>query len=331
MKCIHSPAFNGDKKQNLKVYYSVDEVPKIKNTVLTLGTFDGVHRGHRKIINFLRKSAERIGGETVLFTFHPHPRMILYPDDHNLELIQDIDKRIEQLEEAGIDHLILHPFTMDFSRQSATEFVRNILVNKLNVKLLTIGYNHHFGRNREGNIELLKELSNTYSFEVQEIDALREGDLSISSTKIRNAIKTGDIQKANEFLGTTFSFKGSVIDGDKIGTQLGYPTANIGKMEATQIIPGNGVYVVKVKIGDRYFGGMMNIGVRPTVTENNEKRIEVHLFDFDGDLYGTKLEVFVLDKIRDEKTFASIEQLKNQLHADEEVCKRLLDQLSIVS
>jgi riboflavin kinase/FMN adenylyltransferase len=261
----------------------------------------------------------------VLFTFHPHPRIVLHPEDHNLELIQSIDRRVKKLEKAGIDHLILHPFTKEFAKQSATEFVRNVLVNKLNVKLMTIGYNHHFGRNREGNIDLLRELAPIYSFEVEEIPAFRHGDLSISSTKIRRAIKDGDITKANAFLGSPFCFKGNVIQGDKIGSEIGFPTANLNVIEETQIIPAIGVYAVRVKKDGDIYSGMMNIGVRPTVSSNSDKRIEVHIFNFDETIYGTDIEVFVIAKIRDEMSFGSLEELKTQLSKDEINCKRILD------
>lgn len=304
-------------------------MPKIKNPVITLGTFDGVHLGHQKIIDFLNESAQKVDGESVLFTFHPHPRMVLYPDDHNLELIQSIAQRTKRLKESGVDHLILHPFTVDFAKQSATEFVRNILVNKLNVKVLTIGYNHHFGKNREGNIELLQELSTIYNFEVQEIPALRHGELSISSTKIRRAIKDGDIIKANAFLGATFCFEGIVKGGDKIGSKIGYPTANIGSIEETQILPAVGVYAVKVNVAGKIYGGMMNIGFRPTIAEDSERRIEVHLFNFNQDIYGTKLEINVIARIRDEQSFESINGLKDQLAKDEINTKRILDQSAV--
>ncbi|MEZ4922637.1 MAG: bifunctional riboflavin kinase/FAD synthetase [Crocinitomicaceae bacterium] len=313
----------------MKVYYSLDKVPPIKNPVITLGTFDGVHLGHQKIIDFLNESAERVGGESVLFTFHPHPRMVLHPNDHNLELIQSIDQRIISLRKAGVKHLILHPFTLEFSRMSATEFVRNILVNTLNVKVLTIGYNHHFGKNREGDIHLLKELSTVYNFEVQEIPALRLEDLSVSSTKIRTAIKEGDIKTANEFLGSVFTFKGNVVKGDKIGSQLGYPTANIGNIENTQIIPGSGVYAVKVNVEEKELSGMMNIGVRPTVTDSKERRIEVHILDFNQDLYGKEIEVKVIDRVREERTFSDTNELKEQIAKDEISCRHILDQFNI--
>lgn len=313
----------------MKVYYSLEEIPAIKNPVLTLGTYDGVHNGHQQIIDFLSKSAKRINGETVLFTFHPHPRMVLHPDDHNLELIQDIDRRIESLAAAGIDHLILFPFTKEFSRLTATEFVRNILVNSLNVKLLTIGYNHHFGRNREGNIDLLRELGPLYNFEVEEIPAFKLEDVSVSSTKIRTALKEGDIRRANSFLGHIFRFKGTVVHGDKIGTQIGYPTANIGEIEKTQLKPEAGVYAVKIKVGNVIHEGMMNIGTRPTVSTDNEQRIEVHIFDFNEDIYGAKVELYFIDRIRSEKTFNSKEELIEQLGKDEVNCKRIFDKSTV--
>lgn len=321
---IKSTKFNG-----LKVYYSLEEVPEIKNPVITLGTYDGVHLGHQQIIDFLTSSAKKIKGETVLFTFHPHPRMVLHPDDHNLELIQDIDRRIECLADAGIDHLILFPFTKDFSRISATEFVRNILVNELKVKLLTIGYNHHFGRNREGNIDLLRELAPIYNFEVEEIPAFRLDELSVSSTKIRKALKSGDIKTANEYLGRPFRFKGTVVKGDQIGTQIGFPTANLSGIVDYQILPAKGVYAVKVKVDGAIFEGMLNIGFRPTVSDGEEKRIEVHLFNFSDDLYGSEVEVYLLDRIREEKNFDSVEDLKAQLKKDEVNSKRIINQHTV--
>jgi riboflavin kinase/FMN adenylyltransferase len=308
----------------MKVYYSIDEVPEIKNAVLTLGTFDGVHLGHQEIINFLIKSAQSLDGETVLFTLYPHPRIVLNPTDHGMTLIQSIDERIKKLERFGIDHLILYPFSVDFSRLSATEFVRDILVNKINVKLMTIGYNHHFGRNREGNLELLKELGVTYDFAVQEIPAYSKSDIKISSTKIRNAIKEGDIIKANEFLGEPFKFEGKVMYGDQIGTKIGFPTANIAPTNENQVIPQNGVYAVKVKIQNKSYGGMMNIGTRPTVENSNEHRIEVNLFDFDEMIYGQEVSVSVFNRIRSEQSFESLEALKEQLEHDKAACHHIL-------
>lgn len=308
----------------MKVYRSIEEIPSIKNPVVTLGTYDGVHLGHQEIISFLKRNAERIGGETVLFTFHPHPRMVLHPDDHGMKLIQSIDERISKLERFGIDHLILFPFTEEFSRLSATEFVRDILVNKINVAVMNIGYNHHFGRNREGNLELLKELGIVYDFQVEEIPAFRTGDISISSTKIRKAIHSGDLKTAQKYLGEAFAFKGSVVRGDQIGTKIGFPTANIEPESPNQIIPASGVYAVKVHFGNHELKGMMNIGLRPTVSSKKEQRLEVHLFDFNDDIYDEVLHITFIERIRDEQEFESLEALTMQLKNDQATCISML-------
>jgi riboflavin kinase/FMN adenylyltransferase len=312
----------------LKVYYSIDDVPLIKNPVLTLGTFDGVHLGHQQVINFLKESARQIDGETVLFTFHPHPRIVLHPDDHGIKLIQPIDERIAKLSACGIDHLVLFPFTREFSRLSATEFVRDILVNKLNVKLMTIGYNHHFGRNRTGNLDLLKELGEVYDFSVQEIPAFQQLDKNVSSTKIRQAIAAGDIQTANSYLGEPFNFKGTVVRGDQIGQSIGYPTANIHPTGDHQILPKAGVYAVQLTVNEKEYQGMMNIGVRPTINDAGEKRIEINIFNFKQDIYDTAVSIKVFQRIRDEHTFDSLDELKAQLKKDEEACILSLNQFN---
>ncbi|MCG8575248.1 MAG: bifunctional riboflavin kinase/FAD synthetase [Flavobacteriales bacterium] len=309
----------------MKVYEIDKEFPKIKNPVLTLGTFDGVHLGHQKILRFLKEGADRHEGETVLFTFFPHPRMVLHPDDHNLSLIQTIEKRIEMLDRFGLDNLILYPFTKEFSRTPATEFIRDIMVNQLSVKMMTIGYNHHFGRNREGSIQLLEELGHVYDFEVKEIPALRVEEKSISSTKIRNAILEGDILTANEYLGRSFGFEGTVVQGNQIGSQIGFPTANIDPKGPHQLIPEKGVYAVKAKIAGKIYSGMCNIGYRPTVTSSGERRIELHIFNFDQRIYGEELELFFINRIREEVEFASLDELKAQLKKDEESCRTILD------
>lgn len=313
----------------MRVHYSLDEIPPIKRPVLTLGTFDGVHLGHQEIIQFLKKTAKKVSGETVLFTFHPHPRMVLHPDDHGLQLIQSIDERIHHLRQAGIDHLILIPFTEEFARQTATEFVRNILVNLLKVHTLTIGYNHHFGRNREGSLDLLNELAPVYGFDVIEIPAVRQDEKSISSTKIREAIKSGDIKTANRFLGRNFGFSGLIVKGDQLGSTIGYPTANLKTPEPLQITPDVGVFAVKIRLNGLIYDGMMNIGNRPTVSDSGEKRLEVHIFDFDGDLYGLIIDVFFVDRIREEKAFSSLDDLKEQLKKDEINCRRILEHSAV--
>lgn len=307
----------------MKVYYSVDEIPPIKNPVLTIGTFDGVHIGHQEIIALLKESAQEIDGETVLFTFHPHPRMVLHPTDHGMKLIQSIEDRIKKLAFYGIDHLILFPFSFEFSRLSATEFVRDILVNKINIKRMTIGYNHHFGRNREGNLILLKELGEVYDFDVQEIGAISENNVNISSTKIRQAIETGELQTAASYLGEPFQFTGTVVHGDHLGTTIGFPTANLELLNPHQIIPKNGAYAVLVDFDGVQLKGMMNIGIRPTVTEKEVLKIEVHIFDFNSDIYGETIRIHVIEHLRDEQMFESLVQLKNQL-ADDKITSALI-------
>lgn len=315
----------------MKVYHSLENLPSIKKPVLTIGTFDGVHKGHQSILSHLKNTAKKIGGESVVFTFHPHPRIALNPDDHGLELIQTLDDRIKKLENLGIDHLILFPFTKEFSRLTATEFVRNILVNQLHIHTLTIGYNHHFGRNREGSIDLLKELAPVYGFYVDEIPAFVESEKSISSTKIREAISQGVVQEAQNFLGEIFHFSGHVVEGDKIGTGIGFPTANI-LVNKLQLVPKKGVFAVKVKLDSRIVEGMMNIGNRPTISENGERRVEIHLFDFSENIYGKELVVYLIDRVREEKSFPSIEALTEQLKNDENLCRRiLLESATVVS
>lgn len=313
----------------MKVHHSLENIPVIKKPVLTIGTFDGVHLGHQSILSHLKNTAKNIGGETVVFTFHPHPRIALNPDDHGLELIQQLDDRIKKLERLGIDHLILFPFTKEFSRLTATEFVRNILVNQLHIHTLTIGYNHHFGRNREGSIELLTELAPVYGFFVDEIPAFVESEKSVSSTKIREAISDGDVQQAQSFLGEVYHFSGVVVEGDKIGNKIGFPTANIN-VSKLQLIPKKGVFAVKVKFNGQIIKGMMNIGNRPTISDNGERRVEIHLFDFSENIYGKDLVVYLIDRVREEKTFESIEALTEQLKQDENRCRHILQQSSVV-
>lgn len=300
----------------MKIYTSLEQFKNVNNPVLTTGTFDGVHLGHKKILRQLRLAADHLGGETVLFTFQPHPRMVLFPDDHNLKLLNTEREKIEQLDKAGLQHLILFPFTLDFSRLSATEFVRDILVNQLKVKKLIIGYDHHFGRNREGSAENLKELAPIYKFDYEEIPVQILDDVNISSTKIRRAIEQGEVKTAQKFLGYPFQLNGVVAHGDKRGRTIGFPTANLKIEDKTKLIPGNGVYAVKVHHKGNSYKGMMNVGVKPTIGENKGISIEVNIFDFEGELYDEHLKVELIDFIRDEKKFASLEDLKQQLGED---------------
>ena len=286
-----------------------------KESVVTIGTFDGVHIGHQKIIKRLINTAKINGLKSVILTFFPHPRMVLQKDS-NIKLINTIDERYKILEALGIDYLLVKKFTKEFSRLSAEDFVKQILVEKLNAKKVIIGYDHRFGRNRNADINDLKVFGNTYSFDVEEISAQDIDDVSVSSTKIRQALIEGDIEKANSFLGYHFMLSGTVVKGKGLGKKIQYPTANIRVAEDYKIIPKQGVYIVKSIMSDIVFYGMMNIGVNPTVNGNSQT-IEVHFFNFNKDIYHKKIQIDLLHRIRDEEKFESIEALKMQLANDE--------------
>ena len=300
----------------MNVFQDFHSIEKIHHPVITIGTFDGVHIGHQKIINQLNEEAEKINGESVLFTFYPHPRMVLYPESHGIKLIQTQEEKMAKLEKMGLKNCIVFPFTFEFSRLSAMEFVRDILVNTLNIDTIIIGYDHQFGRNREGNIQYLQEVSNIYDFHAVEIPAQEIDAVNVSSTKIRRAIQDGDIELANQYLGNPYVLSGIVVQGNQLGRTIGFPTANIQVEDTTKIIPGNGVYLVKINHKNSLLTGVMNIGRRPTVSDKAENRIEIHIFDFNEDLYGQQLEVEVHKKVRDEKKFDSIEQLSQQIEKD---------------
>jgi len=299
----------------LKVYNNIKEFSTVRNAVVTTGTFDGVHLGHHKIIDRLKNIAKAIDGETVILTFDPHPRLVLFPEDNDLKLLNTRTEKIELLAKAGIDNLIIHPFTKEFSRTSSLEFIRDILVAKLHTKRLVIGYNHHFGRNREGSFEHLLEFGPVYGFEVEEIPAQEVDTIEISSTKIRNAILNGDILTANTYLRGDFSFNGTVIEGKKLGRKLGYPTANLKLEDKYKIIPAFGVYAVKAIHDGTEYGAMMNIGNNPT-TDKSGVHIEVNIFNFNQEIYGDTLTVRVIERLRDEKKFNGLEELKAAINQD---------------
>lgn len=301
----------------MKVYTNFDELGTIKNPVLTIGTFDGVHVGHQKILQKIKQEATKIGGETVLFTFFPHPRLVLNPNDNSLRLIQTLDEKKAVLENSGLDHLILFPFTTEFSQVTAQDFIQNFLVEKLRVKVIVVGYDHRFGKGREGNLAFLQQYSSEFGYKVIEIPAQEIEEVNVSSTRIRKAILSGDIETANAYLSDKFSLTGKVIKGKQLGRTLGYPTANIDVVDTLKIIPAIGIYVVKVKFENgTIYKGMMSIGKNPTVTDTETLKLEVHLFDFSGDLYGHNITVQFLKYLRNEVKFSSIEQLKTQLDED---------------
>lgn len=288
-----------------------------QNPVLTVGTFDGVHLGHRKIIARLHDLAKTISGESVIFTFDPHPRKIVAPTENNLRLLTTLDEKIELFEQSGIDHLIIYPFTPEFAQLTYEEFVEQILVGQIHTKSLVVGYDHKFGKNRKGDFEFLKNCADRLGFQIEKLDVLLMNESHISSTKIREAIQVGDFETANAYLGYPFALHGTVVEGQKLGRMIQFPTANIEASDPDKIIPGYGVYAVQAKVQNQTYLGMLNIGSRPTVNNNADHRsIEVHLFDFDSDIYGEHLELIFFRKLREEQKFGSIGALKEQLAKD---------------
>ena len=307
----------------MKIYKSIDEYNESKNSIVTIGTFDGIHKGHQKIFNKVINASKQNNLSSVVLTFFPHPRIILnkYND---IKMIDTLDEKIDHLEKIGIDHLVIHPFDKKFSLLSADQFIKEYLVDKLKLKHIIIGYDHRFGKGREASVTDLKEYSREFNFVVDEIDAQEIEKIAISSTKIRKSINEGDLKTTKIYLGRFFSLTGKVIKGDGLGKQINYPTANILIKEDYKIIPKDGVYYIKTKVDNKLYNGMMNIGHRPTIG-TKEKSIEVNLFNFDRDIYDRIISVDVVEKIRDEKKFSSIEALKTQLAIDEEHCLKLIN------
>lgn len=317
----------------MKIYRSLEEFTSLDNAIVTIGTFDGVHVGHQKILKKLIDCAKENQCESVLLTFFPHPRLIINPNDESLRLINDIEEKVHQLAIAGLDHLIITPFTRDFSNQTAEEYIRNVLVNKLGTKVIIIGYDHHFGKDRKGNIKDLIELSNIFDFQVKEIPKQDIEDVAVSSTQIREALIKGNIETANKYLGYTFQLTGTVIKGDQIGRQIGFPTANIHVHEEHKLIPAYGIYAVEVEIyptvsticSGEYIDpkpakkayGMCYIGTRPTVDGMNRK-IEVNLLDFADDLYHKTIRINFYKHIRGDERYDSLAELQAQIKIDEQ-------------
>ncbi|WP_282134689.1 bifunctional riboflavin kinase/FAD synthetase [Seonamhaeicola maritimus] len=300
----------------MKIYHNFSE-ESIGASVVTIGTFDGVHIGHQKIISRLVNCGRQENLKSVILTFFPHPRMVLQKDA-NIKLINTIKERRGILKSLGLDYLVVQEFTKEFSRLSAEDFVREILINKLKAKKVIIGYDHRFGRNRNADIEDLKKFGAVYGFEVEEISAQDIDDVAVSSTKIRNALKEGDVTKANAYLGYNFMLSGTVTKGKGLGRQLDYPTANIQIEEDYKLIPKQGAYIVKSTVEYSNVYGMMNIGMNPTVNGSKET-IEVHFFNFNKDIYNKTIQIELLKRIRDEEKFESVDALKDQLARDKEM------------
>jgi riboflavin kinase/FMN adenylyltransferase len=316
----------------MKVYRNVDQLPAFKNAVITIGTFDGVHEGHQKIIVHLRQEAEKINGETVIVTFHPHPRKVVSSAILGIRLINTLDEKIELLDKAGVDHLVIIPFTEVFANQSAEDYVQHFLIKNFHPHTIIIGYDHRFGKDRLGDYRLLEKLASEYNYNLKEIPKHVLDEIAISSTNIREAIIHSDIETANKLLGYDFFFEGMVVDGDKLGRKLGYPTANLKIVDEEKIVLGNGIYAVYVELAsDKWqeaiekntiqnrsnsqYKGMMSIGFRPTV-DGKKKVIEVNIFDFDKDIYGQTIRVYVKKYLRAEIKFDGLDKLIKQIDQD---------------
>lgn len=307
----------------MKIFNNINEFNCKKSTIITIGTFDGVHLGHQKILKKLNIEAENNGLESSVLTFFPHPRTVLNPNS-SLKLINTIEERISLFKKSKIDNLIVHPFTKEFSELDSEDYVKNILVDQLKAKIVLIGYDHKFGKNRTADINNLKEYGIKYNFEVIEIKAEEINDIAISSTKIRNSIEEGDIQLTNSYLGYEFSFFGKVVKGNSIGKTLGFPTANIKIGTDLKLIPKNGVYLISTIINQKIIFGMMNIGIKPTTNENT-KSIEVNLFDFNQDLYDTNITIYIKQFLREEIKFDSLNELKLQIEKDKITCNSIIN------
>jgi len=307
----------------MKIYRSIEDYDEDKRSAVTIGTFDGIHLGHQEILSRLIESSKNKDLNSVVLTFFPHPRIILNKYNE-VKMIDTLDEKIIHLNEIGIDSLIIHPFDRNFSLLSANQFIKDFLVDKLKIKHIIIGYDHRFGKGREASVTDLKNYANDYDFTVEEIKAQEIEKITVSSTKIRNSINQGDIKTTEKYLGRYFNLTGKVVKGDGLGKKINYPTANIFIEETYKIIPKDGVYLVETIIKDKLFNGMMNIGHRPTIGTKN-KSIEVHLFNFNEDIYGQVISIKMISKIRDEKKFSSIQALKEQLVKDENYCLKLIN------
>ncbi len=302
----------------MRIFEGLTDLTRIKNAVVTIGTFDGVHIGHQEILKTVISEAKKIGGESVLLTFYPHPRMVLYPEDTGLLLLQTQTEKLEKLASIGLENAVIYPFSKEFAEFSAKSFVEEILIKGLQAKKVIIGYDHQFGHQREGNLAFLQRYADQGFFELMEIPAEQIDEVYISSSKIRNAILEGEISTANSCLGAPFELTGTVTLGLQNGRRIGFPTANIQLKDAHKIIPANGVYAVKIEVEGKLQNGMMNIGWRPTVEEEKlERKIEVHLFDFHQEIYGSECRVEVHQFFRPEHKFPNLEELKAQIQQDE--------------
>ncbi|TDE55326.1 bifunctional riboflavin kinase/FAD synthetase [Flavobacterium sp. GT3P67] len=307
----------------MNIFHSINDFSSTKKTILTLGTFDGVHIGHKKILKKITQNTENEKYESLVLTFFPHPRMVLQ-EHSDIKLLNTIDEKIDLLEKIGIENLVIHPFDEAFSRLTAEEFVSAILVDRFHIQKIIIGHDHRFGRNRTANIDDLIAYGKEYGFEVEQISVQEINDISVSSTKIRNALLEGDMALANGYLGYDYFLTGSIVKGKQLGRTIGFPTANLKIEENYKLIPQNGVYIVKSIIDGQTVFGMMNIGFNPTV-DGQKQTIEIHYFDFNTDLYNQKISVSILQRIRSEQKFESLDLLKEQLEKDKKTALAYLN------
>lgn len=307
----------------MALYFDIDSLPRFENAVLTIGTFDGVHLGHRTILNEVVRHTKEVKGESIVITFEPHPRKLLFPDQP-IKLITPLQQKLDLIIKAGIHHVVVAPFTKEFSQLSAEQYIRDFLVKKFQPHSIVIGYDHHFGHDRKGDINLLKEQAAEYGYKVFEIPAQLIDEAAVSSTKIRKALAEGRIGDAGHMLGRNYTISGTVIEGNKLGRTIGYPTANIRHSEPEQILPAIGIYAVYAKWQDKSFKGMLSIGHNPTVTDDKSIKTEVNIFDFDKEIYGDMLEIAFIARLRDEQKFDSLDALTEQLHKDKEDSLKIL-------
>lgn len=307
----------------MKIFYSIEKI-KINKPVLTVGTFDGVHLGHRKLLNYLVKTAKKIGGESVVFSFYPHPRQVIFPDSAELKHLNSPKEKIKFLEDVGIDNLIIYPFTNEFANYDSCYFIEKILHEKLGVKHLVVGHDHHFGKDRQGNVDIIKKCAKPFGFEVEKVEAYTVNKVKISSTKIRNLLMAGNIKMANTYLGYEYPICGKVIHGDKIGREIGFPTANIYVKDINKLIPKGGIYAVEIILNEKKYPGMLYMGKKPTFKNSLKSNIEVNIFDFEEIVYDSNITVLFKDFIREEKRFDSAEKLQEQLKKDKQYIESIL-------
>ena len=308
----------------VKIHHDIKNF-EAQRPVVTIGTFDGVHLGHQKVISRLKDFARKYNGETVIFTFYPHPRRIISPNETSLRLLTTLEEKKQLFAASGIDHLIIFPFTKKFSELSYSDFVKEILVKKIKTHCLIVGYDHKFGKDREGGFNYLKGCAQKYNFKIERLEALLLDDIDISSTKIRAALQEGNIKNANRHLGYNFTLQGTVIEGKRLGRKIGFPTANIEASDVHKLIPGYGVYAVKIILKGQEYHGMLNIGTRPTFNQNADNRsIEVNIFDFSEDIYSQEITLVFVDKIREEQKFNGVDALIGQLQKDKKTALKIL-------